>query len=210
MDLTRYSELTGITVLTAQESKVIANIDKARRILEDLLGYTLDPTLVNENEYELDDITGSLRLFTYRDSDRYFHIDPASAVHAVYLERNGEVVETLETDDWHTITKHGFIKFIEQCHIWWCPCHRYHDGIQIVVDATWLWGDNLIPDDLLQVWADMTTYYSDDKSNIKSETLGPHRYEKFGNKPPEEEKYNISIIRKYAGGNGSALRQLTI
>jgi hypothetical protein len=208
MDITRYKELTGNTVSSSEEASVLAHIDKARRILEDMLGYTLDSTLLNINYFEGADVVNAFRLFPYDTKNRYFHIDPASAIHSIALVRDDEVLKTLDDDDYGEIKKHGFIKYIEQDCAWWCVCKRKM-GIQIAVDADWLWEENEIPEDLLYVWADMVEYYSDDNNKLRSQTLGTHSYTRFKVEAPESKEKNKAILRKYAGGYGSIVKKLT-
>ncbi len=58
----------------------------------------------------------------------------------------------------------------------------------------------------------MITFYSNLKRDIRSQTLGPHSYTKFqkADVPPQEDKENISVIKKYAGQHGSVKRIHTI
>ncbi len=83
--------------------------------------------------------------------------------------------------------------------------------MQLAVDADWVWPDaSDIPADLLDVWAEMTTYYADQKRDIKSEVLGSHRYEKFDKEEPETFDYNQAIIKRYAGPLGSVRLTVTV
>lgn len=231
MNLAEYQTLTGITVPSTQTAKVTATIARTQAMLETLLGFTLDPDKVNENLYiELgktsqecfcpsvnlenlqpaDEVVKAYRLYRFNDLDKYFHIDPFTKVHAVKLvflkEGTTDNGITLKTFDWNEVRlqmKQGFGKFIEHCNDCLCSC-SCTDCVQLAVDADWLWPSD-IPDDLLYVWADMITYYSDDKKKeIKSESIDTHSYTRFDNKPPETDANNLAVIRKYAGPYGSA------
>lgn len=213
-----------------------AQISKAQLLLEEILGYTLDSDLVDLNEYEetgklddacpcvcgdvdeeslepADDVVFAYRMFSYRSCDKYFSIDPCTAVHAVKLVKNGVTYKTLEPEEYRPHLKRGLIKYLEQCACW-CSCKTECDCVQLAVDADWVWpadadGNSTVPADLLLLWADMVTYYSDLKRDIKRETLGPHTYEKFDRQKPEEMAVNMSIIQRYAGPNGTAYRSVT-
>lgn len=232
MNLSEYQTLTGITVASGQVAKVTATIARTQSLLETLLGFTLTPADVTENLYnelgkteqecfcpsvnlenlqEPDAVVGAYRLFRYNDLDKYFHIDPFSKVHSVKLvfvkqgdEPNGV---TLKTFDWEQVRiqygREGFAKYIEHCTDCLCACDC-SDCVQLAVDADWLWPEDL-PTDLQYVWADMITFYSDDKKKeIKSESIDTHSYTRFDNTPPELEPNNLAVLRKYAGPYGSA------
>ena len=51
MDINEYESLTGITVATSQEALITATITKTQSILESILGYTLDESKVDINQY---------------------------------------------------------------------------------------------------------------------------------------------------------------
>lgn len=232
MTLEQYNELTGLTVSSSNEARVNAIINRTQMILEDMLGLTLDPELINDNFYiesgktstdcpcgeinednlqDADAIVNAYRIFPYNRDDKYLSIDPSTAIHAVKLVRGNITVKTLETDDYRPQHKNGIIKYLEQCQCWcgcWgnCGC----DCVELAVDADWLWDEGDVPTDLLHVWADMVTYYSDDKNNIKSQTLGSHSYTKFDKEAPQNEAHNIAVIKKYAGPLGSIRTTVTI
>jgi len=235
MNLTKYEEITGLTVPTARQAFVTAQLNKTRRVLERLLGFTLVSASVNTNQYtetgktqsecpcpsttatydDPDAVIGAYRLFPYNPKDRHLLIDPASAINKVKLVNGSVTYRTFEADEFRPNLLHGFIKSLEVVNCCWtacncgCNCHQ----VQLAVDANWLWEDagavSTIPDDLLDVWAEMTTYYSDSKKDIKSETLGPHSYSKKDSGYPEEMLANLAIIKKYAGPLGSVKRALT-
>lgn len=229
MNLSDYESITGINVHSASETFVTAQIVRTQRILESLLGYSLDtpdtnqyveigktattcpcPEINMDTLEDPDDVEYAYRLYTYNRKDKYFMIDPATEIHAVKLVKDGLTLRTLEADDYRAHSKFGFIKYLEECDsCCWCACDYDCYCTQLAVDADWLWPDDL-PNDLLQVWAEMTTWYSDKKNDIKSETLGTHSYTRSENIRAELEDHNMTIINKYAGGNGTANRIPTI
>lgn len=232
MDLAKYTELTGIIVSTSQATRVTAQIKRSQKILESMLGFTLDITKVNTNEYieigktktecpciesininnlnPADAVIYAYRLFNYNKNDKYFFIDPATAINKIKLVVDGVTVKTLvEFEDYRLDYKQGIVKFIEKITNW---CSEYFncEHVQLAVDANWVWANVAnIPDDLNYVWTDMITFYSDSKNNIKSESLGPHSYTKFDNTLLELFKQNLPIIKKYSGPNGSVNRLIT-
>lgn len=228
MTLEQYKELTGLAVSSTNEVRVNAAIERTQMILEDMLGYTLDTDLTNDNFYnELgktqsecpcplteaqlenldspDTITTAYRVFNYNKHDVYLPIDPCTAIHKVKLVNGRVTYRTLPVEEYRLHAQRGgIVKYLQQLD---CYC-RYVTGcsdLQLAVDADWLWESfDAIPVDLKHVWVEMVTYYADDKSNIKSETLGPHSYTKFDKTRPEIEEYNLAVIKKYAGAWGSA------
>lgn len=230
MTIEEYESIKGITVPTADRTRVSAEIIHTQRILEGLLGFTLDSSLINTNQYmevgkttvdcpcpdtvdvdaldAADSVVFAYRMFDYNRKDTIISIDPCSAVHALKLVFNNITFKTFETDEYREHSEHGFIKYLEDCeNCCFCKCEICR-CVQIAVDATWLWAT--LPDDLDQVWAEMVTFYSDLKTNIKSETMGPHSYTKFNDTPPEKEDHNMAVIKKYEGANGSSRRILTV
>ena len=226
MTLSEYATIVGITVATADETRVTAQITKSQRIIESLLGFTLDTALFDSNEYtevgktpsdcpcpdvdlatllDPDAVVGAYRLYPYNSSDKYLLIDPASAIHAVKLVRDGITFKTLETKEFRGHLDRGIIKSLEQ-YKRWCGCFISTfecECTQLAVDATWLWNTDAIPDDLNQVWVEMITFYADPKNNIKSETLGPHSYTKIKENRPEMLEHNLMILKKYQGAKGT-------
>lgn len=236
MDFQKYLSITGLSVPSSQEGLIYAQISHTQLLLEEMLGYTLDADLVDLNEYEetgklddacpctcgdvdeeslepADDVVFAYRMFNYRGCDKFLAIDPATAVHAVKLVKNGVTYKTLEASEYRPHFKRGITKYLEQCACW-CSCRVACDCVQLAVDADWVWPENedliqTIPADLLMVWADMTTYYADLRRGLKKETLGSHSYEKFDNTKPETITQNMAIIQRYAGPNGTAFRSVT-
>jgi hypothetical protein len=232
MNLQEYQTITGTTVPTADVTRVTAVINKTQRILESMLGYTLDDTLVDTNQYtELgqtasecpcgdidldtllvaDIVVGAYRLFRYDSNDKFLMIDPCEAVNKVKLVKDGITLKTLELDEYRLQTINGITKSLEVCPDCWCNVNSCCccKCVQLAVDADWLWEDaSDIPADLLDVWAEMVTYYANDKKDIKSESLGTHSYSRELT-VPENLPNNLAILQKYAGGNGS-LSQLKV
>lgn len=232
MNIEEYQHLTGITVNSANEVRVNAMIDKAQRILESMLGFTLDSTLVDDNFYNEtgrtndncpcsvyinegsllapDEVVYAYRLFPYNWKDKYLLIDPATEVHAVKLVKGNVTYSTLDEDDYRVHSQRGIIKSIERCDTW-CGCGDVYGCtcVQLAVDADWLWPDDL-PADLLAIWADIATYYSDTTKDIKSQTLGTHSYTFRDKSIPENDESVIKVLRKYAGPLGTLARTVTV
>lgn len=232
MNIQDYESLTGITVSAAREGLITAKIAYAQSLLEQMLGFTLTSASVDDNQYtetgRLDDtcpcscntvdeeslldpdaVVFAYRLYTYHAKDEFLAIDPATAVHAVKLVKNGVTYRTMEEEDYRPHYENGIIKFIEQCDLW-CGCKIDCDCVQLAVDADWLWedvnGETTIPYELRAVWADMVTYYADNKKDYKSQSLGPHSWTRFDNTPVQLISTNLDIIKRYAGPNGTAGR----
>ena len=232
MDITEYELLTGINVPTSQEALITANIVKTQTLLESILGYTLDETKVDVNQYtELgktasecpnacdididsleapDSVIYAYRIFDYNRKDKYIAIDPCTEIHAVKLIIGNVTVKTLvEFEDYRIDQKNGLIRYLEKLDCCWCSNLDCCDNVQLAVDAEWVWQDeDDIPLDLKYLWTDMVTHYSDSSNNIKSESLGPHSYTKFDNIKPETK--SLSIIKIYAGPNGTVSKIPTI
>lgn len=227
MTVEEYQNLTGLTVSASRTPLIYAQIQRAQAILENMLGYSLDPDMVDLNEYEEegqlddtcpcscnttdpdlaapDDVVFAYRLFPYNAKDKYLMIDPCSSVHAVKLVKNGVTYRTLDEDDYRLNSRRGVTKSLEQCDRW-CSCKLECDCVQLAVDADWLWEADSLPLDLQTIWADMVTYYADLKKDIKSETLATHSYTKYDRAKPETLEENMAVIQRYAGPNGTAGR----
>lgn len=233
MDLSKYQQLSGLTVSSGKQAFVGAQLDRCRMMLETMLGYTLSPDEEQQNLYnelgksrrecacpivdteELDDpdeVVGSYRLFPYNELDQFFHIDPFSVINKVKLVQvragvgaQGITLKTFSSREIRAVIgRDGFSKYLEHCQDCLCSC-ECTNCVQLAVDATWLWEDqDSIPDELLYILVDMVTWYSDVKRNIKSESITTHSYTKFDNTPPEQIPTGLATIRKYAGPNGTA------
>lgn len=236
MNLAKYSELTGITV--TNQALIEAQIKRTRSVLEAMLGYTLCPDKIQENLYnELgktqsectcpnvintedlnapDDVEGAYRLFNYNPHDKYFHIDPFATIFKVKLVyiRPGEgdqgiTIKAFDNDQVRVhLGRDGWSKYLEHCRDCLCLCDC-QDCLQLAVDADWQWAD-CIPLELLYVWADMVTYYTDCKKDVKSENIQGHSYTKFDRILPENLAQNYAVIQRYAGPHGSAVSEPTI
>lgn len=231
MDLATYNNLTGLCT-SENENRIQANLGKAQSMLEGLLGYTLDPELVLQNLYNEQGISPSecscssvldedllppdavefaYRLYAYNPKDRYLLVDPFTEINKVKLVKNGVTIKTFEDDEYRIhYERDGVAKYIEICDECGCSCDCT-DCVQLAVDADWLWQTfDDVPIDLQYIWADMVSYYADCKSDIKSESIGPHSYTKFDKTPPQDEPINRSVLIKYAGAYGSINKQYTL
>ena len=230
MTISDYELITGLLVPTSREALVTAQIGRTRRILESMLGFTLLDADINDNQYvesgksstecpcpsttltltAADAVVTAYRLYPYYKNDKFLMIDPASAINSVKLVYDDVTYKTLETDEFRPHSQSGFIKYLEQVECW-CSCTNCDcKFVQLAVDAVWLWTDATLPDGLKDVWADMVTYYSNQKKDIKSETLGSHSYTKFDGKPPELQGDNFAVILKYSGPLGTVRRSVTL
>lgn len=232
MDLEKYQELTGTTVSTNDQTRVTAVINRVKRKLESMLGFTLTPANVNDNEYteigktstncpcvddidiedllDADAVVYAYRMYNYNKKDVMLKIDPCTAVHKVKLVKDGITLYTLDSDDYRIQYKNGVARYIELCQSCY-SCVISCDCSQLAIDADWVWDDaDDIPEELLYVWSDMVAYYSDPKLDVKSETLGPHSYSVYAKDKPEEVKENMAVLKKYAGPNGSLHKVVTV
>jgi len=224
LNLDKYQELTGITVPDDQQSLVEAQIRRTQRILESMLGFTLNPKKANQNFYnelgksavdcpcpnvdpdnllDPDEIVNAYRLFPYDSRDEYLHIDPFSEVHAVKLVFNDITVKTFDNTR-EQFNFDGWGKYLQNCKS--CVCKQDCYCVQLAVDADWL--NPCKYSDIMDVWAEMVTYYADCKKDVKQESIGAHSYTKFDNTKPETEHQNILILKRYAGPNGTLSRKL--
>lgn len=236
MNIAKYTELTGISVPTSKRAKYEAQIRRTKALLEGLLGYTLDKTKVNTNQYkelgktqrecegwdegdtlqDPDDVITAYRLFPYNPDDVFLSTDPFTVLNKVKLvfiksgeDENGVTIKTFDADELRVQWKNGFAKYIQKGFSEFCVCRCPEGNVQLAVDADWLY-DACLPDELLYLWADMVTYEVDIKRDIKSESMGPHSYTKFDRQAPFYLQANQVVLQKYAGPNGSAQRSLTL
>lgn len=216
MNITDYTTLTGITVLSSNEAIVEANILRTRQILENMLGFPLDSTYT-DNQYAesgisteecpcpsttitldpADAVVTAYRLFPYNSKDKYLAIDPCTTINNVKLVKDKVTYRKYKTDEYRADYERGLIKYLELVECWCCPCLCNY--VQLAVDAVWVWEPSSIPADLNSIWADMVTYYSDQKKDVISESMGPHSYRKGNIVPPQERTENLHIIKKYSG-----------
>lgn len=182
-------------------------------ISKDLCPFFLQTSNETDNLDPADPVHGAYRLYPYNRSDVNLPIDPVTKIYAVKLvfirpgsTPNGITHKTFEYGRLNVISRNRVTKYIERDKFrgLWCHCDCEYQCVQMAVDADWL-GEDLaaLPIDLLDVWADMVTYYTDCKFNVKLEWLASHKVEKWVNEKPEEIANNLKIIKKYAGPNGS-------
>lgn len=226
MNLTTYEELTGTTVKASQVTLVTAQLKRSQKILEGMLGYSLNSKLRKSNLYiergkadvdcscpdvepdeleEPDDVEYAYRLFPYNPPDKYLHVDPFTAIHSVKLVKDDVTYKTFTSDEIRGQYTQGWGKYIENCQQL-CGCLVACNCVQLAVDADWL--DVCKYDELMYLWSDMVTYYVDCKKDVRSETVGSHSYTKFDRKPPEGD--SLYMLKKFAGPNGSLTKVLTI
>ncbi len=231
MDISLYAQITGISVDASNEFRITAQLARVQSMLENMLGYSLDPSIASENQYieigksktdclyttdnldPADSVIFAYRMFDYNKNDKYLSIDPCTTVHAVKLVRNGVTLKTIEN---YMVNYKGsfMIKYLEQIKTWCDEVYGCKDA-QLAVDAVWMgaevdYNEALLPMDLLNIWADMVTYYTDTKREVKSETLGTHSYTKTEAKDPSQDDYVKRVLRKYAGPNGTLSRTITV
>lgn len=224
MDLAKYKSLVPDTDLT--DAQINAAILKAQSILEILLGYTLDPNHVEDNQFPGLTPTKAYRIFPFNRNDLSTRIDPCTELYHVYFLRADGTTEEVDLDTFHGILDRGIITFINfyssffpYFPSWFssgfinfrCECTANCAHLQLLVDAEWCWKPiTEQPNDLLQVWAEMISYYGAQDGDIRSQTLGSHSYTKFDKQIPESISSNASIIARYAGPRGTAVRTITI
>ena len=244
MDLEKYIELTGETVDASKEAKVNATIRRTRAQLESLLGYSLTPENLytelgkvqfqgylpvlnnTDNLLPADEQEGTYKLFAYNEKDDFIHVDPFINLYHVKLVKplnNGEFITVVDFDN--VVAKHergGIGRFIERYWEWftWAWYKTYllswtsesDAGLMIAVDADWI---DCYPDDILYIWADMVTYYSDDEvsvtGNIKSESVDGHSWSrgttgKGEDLPPQEQPSAQGLLARYVGPYGAIAR----
>lgn len=195
----KYTELTGLEV--SNETMFNAKSRRVRTQLELLLGFTLDKQKTNENLYneqgksqrdcaypnvndgdvalnEPDEVVNAYRLFKFKDTDKYFHVDPFTKLHKVKLVYiRGDIEITMKTlPNVREQRERGWAKWIEKCKECFCLC-ECTGCVQLAVDADWLFEDCL-PDDLSYVWADLITDELEGSiKGIKRESITSHSIE---------------------------------
>lgn len=237
MTLAEFQTLTGITVASGDQTRYTAEIARARRKLETLLGYTLDPNQRLTNYYdelgkttsdyscpivdtdELDPpdaVIHGYRLFNYRTDDPYLAVDPyltLNKVKLVYIRPggipNGVTVKTFDDDYVSSQYLTTWSKYLHEYPRYWYrwACAHSH-RLLLAVDADWAFAT--IPDELNDVWADMVTYYANDSRDLKSESILTHSYTKFDREFPEFTSNSLTVISKYAGSNGTAYKEIVV
>lgn len=236
MTLSEYQTLTGITVSASDQTRVTAEITRSRRKLELMLGYTLDATQRETNYYQElgktstdfscpivdtddldppDAVVDAYRLFDYNPRDTYMHIDPFTRINKVKLVylltgsgSNGVTVRTIDPDYIRVVQTGAWGKYLQEYNDyfrygWYC---NHSHQLQLAVDAEW--GFTTIPNELNELIADFTTYYSDDNRDLKSESILTHSYTRNTKVDPFTLSVNQATISKYAGPNGTMARAL--
>lgn len=229
MSPTKYTELTGITV--KNEALTKAQINRTRSMLETMLGYPLCSSKQQENLYnelgksqedcacpdvnldnldDPDEVQGAYRLFPYNRNDMFLAVDPFVKFYKAKLVfvkagdgANGVTLKTFDEERIRVeVGRQGFSKYLENCKSCWCDCNC-DECVQLAIDAEWGFNEQTIPEDLKFVWAEMVTYYSNPKQDVKSESILTHSYTKFDRVEPQLESHNMAVIKKYAGPFGS-------
>lgn len=211
MEISQFTALTGIAVTEATTLKYTAAIARAKAYLESLLGYALDKAGAEVSVYG-DNPTFAYRLFVLNPSDIYIEVDPCTAVHdvtLVYPPGSDQDDESLELNEDYSVSfNKGLIKYIRTSYNNLRPyyCHNY-PYMNVAVDADWIAKDNKIPEDLLVVWSAFAKDFSNENRDIKSETEGPYKYERFGKDGGMLQLHELreyaDIIKKYTGPKGT-------
>lgn len=177
LDLSTYQSVTGKTV--SDDVLYTAHTLRAMRRLEALLGYTLDPTLVETNLYnelgktstdfacpivnidELEDpdpVEGAYRLFPFNPYDTAHMVDPYTLIYKVKLVyvKQGESPNgvTLKTFDDENVLQYGgeaWSKYISLGH---------GDYEPYVYNISWGWG--CLHDHRLQLAVDAEWEFQDE------------------------------------------------
>jgi hypothetical protein len=234
VDLDEYIEISGLAVKDAQRAFVTANIKKAQYMIESALGFTLDADKAAQNLYTetgqapsdtwicggsdadllpADDEPDEVyRLFPQTDALSPYQIgvltriDPCTAISKIKLVHGTVNMHTFTTYELALLTgPNGYRRLVDLALIY-PPCRCEH-RLQVAVSADWLGtGEDDQPDDLLSVWADLTTWLSDKTRNVKSENRGTRSYTKFDSRSPLDDPVNKSILESYAGPRGTAGR----
>lgn len=236
MNLEQYEILTGKTIPDNKKAYYLAQIKRVQSKLENLLGYTLEPsnlytelgktkqdcicpdTSETSNLLPADPVRGIVKIFPYNPSDKFLHIDPFLDVYSAKLVRVLENRQFITMKTFSNVTKQymreGIGNYIEKCKGCGCECNcECKDCVQLAVDGDWIdftEDASDIPDDLLYLWCDMVDFYTDEYRNIKSESVDGHSWSKGDIKSPEEEANALLLLKRYAGPYGQITRMPTI
>lgn len=236
MNLEQYEILTGKVVPESKRTYYLAQIKRVQSKLENLLGYTLEPsnlyTELGKTKQECvcpdtsktsdllpaDPVRGIVKIFPYNAKDKFLHVDPFLDVYNVKLVKVLENRQFITMKTFSNVTKQymreGIGKYIEKCTDCDCNCEcECNDCVQLAVDGDWIdftEDTSDIPDDLLYLWCDMVDFYTDEYRNIKSESVDGHSWSKGDIKAPEEESTVAILLQRYAGPYGQITRMPTI
>lgn len=243
MDASTFSNFTGKTLTAGETSRFTTLNEVATKDLERLLGYPLDPSgwanLYNETGKTQDDcicpdvdvdldaadaVVGKYRIFDWKPSDRYIHIDPATTITRVKLIRENITYHTFDTDNeevaikWEgttdVSTTNRVARYLDMrncdwpCY-WTSPCWKRHDYLQVAVDATW--GYSAVPSELQKILADMILheYRNHERDDVQSESRGTHSYT-LRERPADYWVTKYPALKEYAGPNGLATRKRVV
>lgn len=231
MDEQTFADLTGITLDQSESDRFDTVLEVATKQLERQLGYPLDPSdwanLYNEtgkttgdcpcpdvDTDELEDpdpVVGKYRLFSWYPTDRFLHIDPATAVHRVKLVNNSVTYKTFNDEGenqylvkWENNSPR-FTRYLDLSNCNWLPeCWRSMPYVQLAVDATWAW--STAPTELNQAFADMIAkLYERSDPELQSETRGSHSYTKRESQGVSQDLASrYPVLGELAGPNGLA------
>lgn len=236
MNLEKYEILTGRVIPENKRAYYLAQIKRVQTKLENLLGYTLEPSYLytemgkakqdcvcpdtskTSDLLPADPVKGIVKIFPYNSSDKFLHIDPYLDVYSAKLVRVLENRQYITMKTFENVTKQymreGIGLYIEKCSTCYCNCEcDCKDCVQLAIDGDWIdftEDSSDIPDDLLYLWCDMVDYYADEYRNIKSESVDGHSWSKGDVKAPEEDAGMILLLRRYAGPYGQITRMPTI
>lgn len=148
MEQSTFTNLTGITLSSSQQSRFTSVSDLAAERLEELLGWPLDPCDWDDQYIEIgktrsewwsypdvdtsdldapDEVEGATRLYTWNPNDPYLFIDPAVTIHAVKVVKNGVTYKTFDPNDYSLRLVNGretfgkYIQFSDALCGWWGP-----------------------------------------------------------------------------------------
>lgn len=215
MDYQTFTNLTGSTV---SEERYNALYASAAAELEQLLGWPLDSwddqyleigktreqscPDVDTDITDLDppdDVVGSTRLYTWHPEEPFLGFDPATAVHAIKLVKDGITYKTYEPDEFRIHWENGPESWTRYAHLkrpTWCGC-RSHGSFQVAVDADWL---EELPQPVINALVILIKEALDPKAEVRSESRGTHSYTKY-DREPNEQRF-AQVIRNYAGPKG--------
>lgn len=251
MDQSTFTQLTGITPSASQSTRFDSVAQLSGEALEELLGWPLDPTSWGNQYLEIgkvkdewwscpdvdisdldppDAVIGATRLYDWNVNDTYLHIDPATAIHAVKIVRDGITYRTFDTARYSLNLENGttpygrYIQLHNELRMWMLalwprPYLFYGDtqasaNVQVAIDADWAFADDddensTLPTKLQKTWADLVYYELDvNKRDLKSETMLSHSYSRNAHADPTVA--NAATIAKYVGPHGTAKTPLVV